>query len=51
MCLPFPFIYFTEFDRRRTGPVKGIGTLPDAEASVPIAALQLQISRANRARI
>ena len=44
MCLPFPIIYFTEFDRRRTGPVKGIGTLPDAEASVPIAALQLQIS-------
>ena len=43
MCLPFPIIYFTDFDRRKTGPVKGICPLSDAEASVPIAALQLQI--------
>jgi len=43
MCLPLPIIYFTEFDRRKTGPVKGIRTLPDADSSVQIGALQLQI--------
>jgi len=41
MCLLLPIVYFTEFDRRKTDPVKGICSLPDAESSVSIAALQI----------